>query len=67
MTVDELFIIFLNHQHFGTYPDAKALKILNKTTIISDDKNNFIILISPNGTKYRLGVEDDGTLKTTKM
>lgn len=67
MTLDELYNIFLQHQHTGSAPDARVIKILNKTTIICDDLNNFIILVSPNGTKYRLGVDDDGSIKTTKI
>lgn len=67
MTIEELFNIFIKHEHSGNYPDAKKIKILNQTTIISDSLNSQIILISPNGSRFILGVDDDGTLKTTKM
>lgn len=67
MTVEELFTIFRNHQHSSSYPDAIKIRQLNGTTIITDDINSFIILTSPNGTRYRLGVDDDGALKTNRI
>lgn len=67
MDVEELFNIFLRHQHTGVYPDAQKIKVLDKTSIISDTLSSQIILISPNGNKYILGVDDDGTLKTIKI
>lgn len=67
MTVEELATIFFNHKHLGTRPDAVAIPQLSKTTVVIDDAKAFLILISPNGTKYRLGVDDDGAIKTTRI
>lgn len=67
MTVEELAVIFWNHKHLGTRPDAVPIPQLSKTTVIIDDSKAFLILISPNGTKYRLGVDDDGAIKTTRI
>lgn len=65
-TLAELTTIFLNHIHSGTHPDAKPIRMLRSATIFIDDSKNFLFLISPNGTRYRLGVDDDGALKTTR-
>ena len=67
MTVDELYKIFLLHRHTGNANDGQKIIYMDATTIKIDDINSFLILVSPNGTKFRLGVDDDGALKTTKM
>lgn len=67
MTVEELYDIFLRHIHSGQIPDARKLVQLDSTTIIVDNDKNFIILKSLNGSKFRLGVDDDGAIKTTKI
>ena len=58
MTTDELFTIFLRHQHTGNHPDAQKIKVLINPTII---------LISEDGSKFILGVDNDGVLTTTKI
>lgn len=67
MTLEEFYDIFQRHIHSGQLPDARKIPILDNTTIIADDIKNFIIIKSPNGTKFRIGVDDDGTIKTTKI
>ncbi len=67
MTVDELYSIFLRHTHSGSAPDARRIDVMSKTTIVSDGVSSFVILTSPNGTKFIIGVDDDGTLKTIKI
>ena len=67
MTVEELYTIFRNHKHLGTLPDAVVIPQLSKTTVIIDDAKAFLILVSPDGTKFRLGVDNDGALKTTRI
>ncbi len=67
MDVQELFTIFRNHRHSGTFPDANKIPQLNGTTIIVDGTNSFIIIASPDGTKFRIGVDNDGALKTDRI
>jgi hypothetical protein len=61
MDVNELYTIFKNHRHSGTHPDARKLdiKIINSSAAI--------ILISPDGTEFLIGVDDDGALTTQKL
>lgn len=67
LTLEGLATLFFNHRHSGTHPDARKIPQLVGTTVFIDDSKAFLILISPNGTKYRLGVDDDGALKTTRI
>lgn len=67
MSVGELFTLFKNHNHTGTHPDAKKIRQLNGTTIIVDGINSFIILTSPDGTRWRLGVDNDGAITSTRI
>lgn len=63
MTVEELFTLFINHKHSGKPDDGKKITNLEATVIVAPT----IILTSPNGTKYLLGVDDDGVLTTVKI
>lgn len=67
MTVEDLFKIFINHKHDGTVNSGPKIPVLDKTTIISNYLKSPIILISDNGSKFILTVDDDGALKTIKI
>lgn len=63
MTLEELYVLYINHRHSGKPDDGKKITNLEAPVIISPT----IILVSPNGTKYLLGVDDDGVLTTNKI
>jgi hypothetical protein len=64
MTVDELYKIFLMHRHTGNTNDGQMiLYTISQQTVVYD----YLILVAPNGTKFKLEVDNDGALKTTQI
>lgn len=57
MDIKELYTIFRNHTHTGSYPDAKRLPA---SAIRFPGLSTCIGLVSSNGTRFLLGVDDDG-------
>lgn len=61
MDVKQLYTIFRNHTHTGAYPDAKKLP----PWALGLQANIGFGLISPNNSRFVLGVDDDGVPTTT--
>lgn len=61
MDAKELTTVFFNHRHTGTHPDAKKIDLRAQLGTLAATA---IVMISPNGSRYILGVDDDGALTT---
>jgi len=61
MELRELATLFFNHRHSGTHPDARRLSIGG---VIGVAGSIATVLVSPNGTRYILGVDSYGALTT---
>lgn len=59
----ELFTIFRNHTHTGAYPDAKKLP----PWALGIRTEHGLGLLSPNGTRYLLGIDNDGVFTVTSV
>ncbi len=63
MDVNQLFTIFKNHTHTGSHPDAKRLP----PGLIRRMVSAGIGLLSPNNSRYILGIDNTGALTTTAV
>lgn len=61
MDVKELFTLFRNHTHTGAYPDAKRLPAFALPPAAFTPA---ICLLSPNGSRFILSVDNDGAITT---
>lgn len=65
METKELFVLFKNHRHSGTHPDAKKLHWRDIGG--KGDVAEKTVLISANGYRYIVGVDIDGAITTEPL
>ena len=67
LTPDEKTNFSLSHKHSGIHGDGQRVPagFINWLSPIASGMGP--ILTSPNGTQYRLGVDDDGAITTTPV
>ena len=62
--IQDIKELFLRHDHTGSR--LRGVK-LNGDALNDLQDTKGIVLVSANGTRYRLGVDNDGALTTTKL